>query len=202
MTKPSFESVPMETGLRWRVGNGWRFEEKLDGRYHVEELPHATTVVGELMRGGQFFAFDIITCNGQDLRPLPLSERLTILDGMNLPRPAVGSGGAFLALVIGLGGEGVVRKRLDAPWGTPWEKCKRSQVFYCRVADLDQWTGSAILADSVTGEPRGRVALHSRFDRVRVGSVLKLEAYGLTVKGLLREARLDRDAPGSWLVSF
>jgi hypothetical protein len=61
--------------------------------------------------------------------------------------------------------------------------------------------GSAILADRDTGEKRGRVALHSRFDRVRVGSVLKVEAYGLHRSGLLREARLDRDAPDSWMVS-
>jgi hypothetical protein len=201
MNKPSFESVTLETGLRWRAGNGRRYEEKLDGRYHVEELPHAT-IVGELMRGGQFYAFDVMNYEGQDVRPLPLSERLTILDAMNLPRPAVGSGGAFLEAVLARGGEGVVAKRLDAPWGVPWLKCKRSQVYYCQVIGLDQWTGSAVLADRDSGEKRGRLALHSRFDRVRVGSVLKIEAYGLTAKGLLREARLDRDAPGSWLVAL
>jgi len=190
----------METGLRWRAGDGWRYEEKLDGRYHIEELPHDTTVVGELMRNGQFFAFDVLRYDSQDVRSLPLCERLTILDGMKLPRPAVGSGGAFLAAVLERGGEGVVAKRLDAPWGAAFYKCKRTQVFFCRVADLDQRTGSAILADRESGEKRGRVALHSRFERVRVGSVLKLEAYGLTVRGLLREAILDRDAPGSWLV--
>src|ERR1035441_7730287 len=109
MNKPSFESVPLETGLRWRAGAGWRYEEKLDGRYHVEELPHAT-VAGELMAGGQFYAFDALNCEGQDVRSLPLSERLTILNAMNLRRPAVGSGNAFLAAVLERGGEGVVAK--------------------------------------------------------------------------------------------
>ena len=199
--KPTFNSVPLETGLHWRAGHGWRYEEKLDGHWHVEELPHAT-VVGELMRGGQFYAFDILNCEGQDLRCLPLCERLPILDTMNLPRPAVGSGGAFLGEVLARNGEGVVRKRLDAPWGVPWEKCKRSQVFYCRVIDLDKWRGSAILADQNTGERRGRLALRSRFELVRIGSVLKVEAYGLTAKGLLREARLDKDSPGSGLISY
>ena len=202
MNKPSFESVPMETGLRWRDGNGWRYEEKMDGRWHVEELPDDITVVGELMRSGQFFAFDVLRCNGQDLRPLPLSERLTVLDGLRLPRSAVGDGGAFLAAVLERGGEGIVRKRLDQPYGSPWEKCKRSQVFYCRVADLDPMRGSAILADRDTGEKRGKLALHSKFDRVRVGSILKVEAYGLHRSGLLREARLDRDAPDSFLVTY
>ena len=201
MNKPSFESVPLETGLRWRAGAGWRYEEKLDGRYHVEELPHAT-VAGELMRGGQFIAFDVLNCEGQDLRSLPLCERMTILDAMKLPRPAVGSGGAFLGAVLARGGEGVVAKPIGSPFGVGWLKCKRSQVYYCQVIGLDQWTGSAVLADRDSGEKRGRVALHSSFDRVRLGSVLKIEAYGLTARGMLREARLDKDSPSSFLVSY
>jgi ATP-dependent DNA ligase len=203
MNKPSFESVPLETGLHWPAGGGWRYEEKMDGCFHVRQFP-AGTVVGELMRDGTFYAFDVLNYEGQDTRSLPLSERLAILNGMNLwrPRSYTGpSGGAFLAAVLARGGEGVVRKRLDQPYGTPWEKCKRSQVYYCRVQDLDPFRGSVMLADRDTGERRGKLALHSKFEQVRVGSVLKVEAFGLTAKGLLREARLDRDAPGSWLVS-
>src|ERR1039458_3575426 len=90
MNRPSFVSVPLADGLKWRAGNGWRYEEKMDGRYHVKKLPHAT-VAGELMAGGQFIAFDVINHEGQDVRALPLWQRLAILDGMNLPRPAVGS---------------------------------------------------------------------------------------------------------------
>ena len=200
MTKPTFISVPMETGLRWRAGGGWRYEEKMDGQFHVEELPHAT-VLGELMRDGRFFAFDVMSYDSQDLRPLPLRERLKILDGMNLPRPAVGSGGEFLEAVLARGGEGVVAKQLDSPYGATWHKCKRTQVFYCRVTDLDPYRGSVVLADLDTGEKRGKMALHSRFDLVRVGSIVKVEAYGLTARGMLREARPDHDMPGSWLVS-
>jgi hypothetical protein len=201
MHKPTFDSVPLADGLKWRGGGGYRFEEKADGRFHVRELPHAT-IVGELVRCGKFIAFDVLNYNGQDVRPLPLSERLTILDAMNLLRPAVGSGGAFLAQVLGDGGEGVVRKRLDAPYGVAWEKCKGCMVFYCRVTDLDPWRGSVILADRDSGEKRGKMPLRGgKFEQVRVGSVLKVEAYGLTAKGLLREARPDHDAPGSWLVA-
>ena len=53
--RPTFNSIPLSEGLRWRPGSGWRYEEKLDGRWHVEDLPRAT-VVGELMRNGAFFA--------------------------------------------------------------------------------------------------------------------------------------------------
>jgi hypothetical protein len=75
-------------------------------------------------------------------------------------------------------------------------------VFYCRVTDLDPWRGSVILADRDSGEKRGKMPLRGgKFEQVRVGSVLKVEAYGLTAKGLLREARPDHDAPGSWLVA-
>ena len=155
------------------------------------------------MQGGQFYAFDILNCEGQDLRSLPLSERLKALDGMNLLRPASGPGGAFLAAVLEHGGEGVVAKRLDAPWGVPWYKAKRSQVHYCRVIGLDQWHGSVILADRDSGEKRGKLPLRGcKFEMVRVGSILKVEAYGLTAKGMLREARPDHDAPGSWLVRY
>ena len=87
VTRPAFNSIPLCEGLRWRGGGGWRFEEKMDGRWHIEELPHAT-VAGELMHGGQFVAFDVLRYDSQDLRPLPLCERLTILDGMNPPAPA------------------------------------------------------------------------------------------------------------------
>jgi ATP-dependent DNA ligase len=157
-------------------------------------------VAGELMRDGQFFAFDVLRYDGQDLRPLPLWERLKVLDTMKLPRPAVGSGGEFLEAVLARGGEGVVAKPLDAAYGAPWTKCKRSQVFYCRVTGLDPWTGGVFLADRDSGEPRGKMPLRSKIERVRVGSILKVEAYGLTSRGMLREARPDKDEPGSWLV--
>ena len=48
MNKPAFESIPLADGLRWRGGNGWRYEEKLDGQFHVELVPlSAIAHVGE-----------------------------------------------------------------------------------------------------------------------------------------------------------
>lgn len=201
MQKPRIDPVPLADGLRWKPAANFRYEEKLDGRFHVEDLP-AATVVGELMHSGAFFAFDVVSYRGEDLRQCPLRERLAVLDTLSLPRPVTGSGGEFLEAVLARGGEGVVAKDLDAAFGFGLWKCKRAEVHFCRVADLDPWTGAAVLQDRDSGEPRGRVALRSRFDLVRVGSVLKVEAYGLTAKGLLREARLDRDSENSWLYAF
>ncbi len=59
------------------------------------------------------------------------------------------------------------------------------------------------LLDRDTNEPRGKMPLRgNRFSFIRVGSVLKVEAFGLTAKGLLREARPDKDTLESWLISF
>jgi len=199
--KPSFSTVPIAGGLRWRGGAGWRYEEKLDGRWHVRQVG-ADLLAGELMRGGAFYAFDVLTHGGEDVRPYPLRERLAILDTLPVLRPAVGTGGEFLEAVLARGGEGCVAKALAAPFGQGLYKCKRRETHFCRVADLDPWTGTAILADRDTGEQRGRVALRNRFGRARVGSILKLECFGLTARGLLREARLDNDTPQGWLVQF
>ena len=93
-------------------------------------------------------------------------------------------------------------KPLDSAFGVGWLKCKRSQVFRVRVTDLDHQRGSVVLVDSITGEKRGKLPLRGgKFELVRVGSILKVEAFGLTNKGLLREARPDHDEPGSWLVN-
>ncbi len=200
--RPPFVSVPLATGLKWS-GLGWHHEEKMDGTFRTRNVM-GCIVVGEQMHNYAFYAFDILSFNGHDCSQFPLSERIPLLDTLALLRPrfCIGSGGEFLESVIARGGEGVVRKRLDQPYGAQWEKCKRSQVFYCRVADLDPSRGSVILADRDSGEKRGRLPLRSRFEQVRVGSILKVEAFGLTAKGMLREARLDRDTENSWLVSL
>ena len=120
--------------------------------------------------------------------------------GVRLAR--VGQGGEFLEHLLAAGAEGVVAKPFDAPFGANWFKCKRAQVFLCVVTALDHARGSVALADVATGQERGKLPLRGKFERVRVGSILKVEAFGLTERGLLREARPDRDTKTSWLVKF
>ena len=212
--KPKFEPVQLAVGLRWRGGGDYHYAEKMDGKFAFEE--HAGCIVaGELMPDGRFFAFNVARAFGEDVTRRPFRERLAILDGWTaigvqpgnpwLPhwrRPAAGSGGEFLKAVIERGGEGVVASQWDAPWGFMQFKCKIVQAFLCRITALDHARGSADLSDAATGQSRGRLPLRSKFDRVRVGSVLKVEAFGEHKSGLLREARLDHDTQTSWLVQF
>ena len=168
------------------------------------------------MASGEFYAFDL---RGPEFERAPLRERLVALDALTgtlgLLRPAVGCGGEFLEAVLARGGEGVVVKDLAGLPGATWTKIKRVQVFYGIVRDLNLGKGSVRVdllhpsfldtpsfepSNYATGDNGGWVALGPRFEAVKIGDVLKLEAYGQHKSGLLREARLDKDFPGSWLV--
>jgi hypothetical protein len=211
--KPRIEAVPLAAGLRWRGGGDYHFSEKMDGRFAVEESA-GCIVAGERMPDGRFFVFNVAQAFGEDVTRRPFRERLALLDAWtglgehpaspwqpHWRRPAAGNGGEFLEAVLERGGEGVVASHWEAPWGVMQFKCKRAQVFVCAVIALDPIRASVELADAANGQPRGKLPLRGKFHRVRVGSLLKVEAFGLTDRGMLREARLDRDTPTSWLVA-
>ena len=44
--------------------------------------------------------------------------------------------------------------------------------------------------------------LGGKCDRVRVGSILKIEGFGLHASGLIREPRVCKDTADSWLINF
>lgn len=89
------------------------------------------------------FAFDILYLNGQDLRHLPLSQRREVLidaiegayPGILLSEDVIADGEAFYTLACKLGLEGIIAKRLDAPYrsgrGGEWLKikCIQSETF-------------------------------------------------------------------------
>ncbi len=218
--KPHIESVPLPKALAWTGGNGYLYEEKLDGRF--TEMPQGNSLlVGETV-GARFVAFDVVTYCGADVRHRSIQERLSLLPQFPFPNPARGNGGEFLEAILARGGEGCVAKELGQPYGRGWFKAKRCQVFYVIVTrkatdgrqsvdikfapfqdvknPMPQNVG---FQDIKNLEPAGSLALRgAKFDAVRVGSILKLEAFGKHASGLLREARLDGDAPGSWLVKW
>lgn len=187
--RPDYSSLPLREGYSLRASGGWRYEEKLDGRWHELGIG-ASTIVGELMRDGRFFAFDIPVHNGVDVRRRPLRERLAILDSFPLRRPATGNGGEFLRAVLARGGEGIVAKPLDAPYGATWFKCKRVETFDCVVTELDPWRATIRLA--LNGEDCGWCSARSAFDSVAVGDVVEIAAQSRHVSGKFRSPRFVR----------
>lgn len=192
ITRPKFINVPLAAGLRWRGGGGWRYEEKLDGVWATQEAS-GSILIGERMRDGQFFTFDIAQHNGQDVRQLALRERLSILASMpGLLRPAVGQGAEFLEAVLARGGEGVVAKHLDAPYGECWHKCKRVETHECIV--VEKFIPSIRLR-SLDGEERGMCCARAAYDSIKPGDIVEIAAYSITAKGKFREPRFVRIRP-------
>lgn len=207
LRKPDINSVPLATGMAWHARGGYLFQEKSDGRHEFVE--HSGAILNaERMVSGELVVNDLVSFQGQNMRWNSTQTRWGELLGLatgfqgNMRLCRVGDGGEFLQQILSEGGEGIVAKPLDTPFGTAWLKCKRCQAFHCVVSSLDCSRGSVELCDAATGAGRGKLALRGKFEQVRIGSVLKVEAFGLTAKGLLREARLDRDTDSSWLVSL
>lgn len=219
--KPRKIVVPLNVGLAWRGGGGYRYEEKMDGRFaQRRDAETQSIILGEQMRDGRFFAFDCIMVGGQDIRRAPLRERLECLNRFSYLRPPCGNGGEFLEAVLARGGEGVVAKALDAPYGEMFA-CKRLWEGLCIVTGFCGGTNSVeisrqpsavsvedlLKADSRTliasAIPCGRLPLHGgKCDRVRIGSILKVQGMNLTETGKIREPRVCSDTPGSWLVKW
>lgn len=179
----------MADGLKWIGGGGYYFEEKMDGCWAVKEVG-SSILIGEQMKDGRFFTFDIAQHDGQDVRGLALRERLAILDAVSgLLRPAAGHGGEFLETVLARGGEGVVAKYLDASFGEPWHKCKRVETFDLLMTEK---YFPSIRLRSLDGEDRGFCCARAAYDSIKPGDIVEVAAYGLTKKGKLREPRFIR----------
>lgn len=146
-----------------------------------------------------------------------IGDKVELVPTIRLAR--TGHGGEFLEAILRDGGEGVVAKHLDAPFGVQWFKCKRLEKFYCVVTEGPcggQSVGIGMLRDQSnipldssfilhpsSFTPAGRVALFGqKCEQVRVGSILKVEGYGLTPAGKIREPRPCKDTATSWLVRW
>jgi hypothetical protein len=81
--------------------------------------------------------------------------------------------------------------------------CKRLETWICRVAGFNGGTQSVLIVDSATGKPRGKLSLlGGKREQVRIGSLVKVEGFGLHASGLIREPRVCKDAPNSWLQKY
>ena len=203
--KPRKQILPLADALKW--AGGAVFQKKLDGRFAVRDLPGGT-LAGEDVRG-VFWAFDCLSFAGEDVRGDVLADRLRMRDelareGVLLIVPETTSrGGEFLAAILANGGEGVVRKEFGSTYFDAMTAAKRLEAWICRVTTAPGAVRSVSICDAATGQDRGRVALlGNRCDLIRAGSLIKVEGFGLTSAGKIREPRPCKDAPDSWLVKF
>lgn len=200
IARPLYDVASLKSALAqsWR---GWHLSEKMDGVWAVRELA-GCIVTGEAMRDRRFFAFDIPCAFGEDIRRLPWIERSAALDelfsrldpGLNWHRCATGGDAEFIEAVLQAGGEGVVCKPWQSPFGAAWCKVKRSETHDCIVTELHPARGSIRLA--LNGEDCGLLAAHSAFDQISLGDIVEITAYGRHASGKFREARLARDEFG------
>ncbi|MEI6195257.1 MAG: hypothetical protein WCS42_13100 [Verrucomicrobiota bacterium] len=209
--KPAIAPLTLAAALRrdWR---GWLVQEKSDGQH--EFLTHGGSVFNaERMPDGSRVVNDLIAVSGQDVRRESTTARWRCLNEFDragaLPTNArlsrTGNGVEMIEYESGRNGPAdiVVCKPLAAPFGVEWCKIKFAVPSLAVVSALDHARCSVTLADAVTGCERGKLPLRGgRFERVRVGSILKVVSAGHTARGLLREARPDTDTPQSWLVKF
>lgn len=127
--------------------------------------------------GALLYAFDLLYLNGRDLRALPLAERRSMLAGLigsqhssiRLSEEVNAEGAAFLKLACEMELEGIIAKRVDAPYrsgrGGEWLKikCVQSETFL-----IIGWVASASAFGGI-----GRLLLAARRGNalVYVGSV-------------------------------
>jgi ATP-dependent DNA ligase len=192
--RPSYTSASIAAALRWHW-QGFHLSEKKDGIWQQRELC-GSVIVGEAMKNGSYHAFDVAVAFGQDVRHRAWSERREALLEIARRFPAgmsivpEGHGAEFLEAVLCDGGEGIVAKPWAAPFGVNWIKVKRTETFDAVVVELNHARASIRLA--LTGEDCGWMPCRAAFDRIRLGDVVEIEAYGRHASGKLREARFKR----------
>jgi hypothetical protein len=203
--KPTKQIVPLAVGLAWQSGG--LIQQKLDGRFAT--LANAGGELAGENVGGVFTAFDCVGWQGQDVRGAALRERLAMRNelchaGQIAVVPEVTErGGEFLESILNAGGEGAVFKSWDSTFFMPMLAAKRLETWICRVAGFNGGKQSVRIVDSTSGTERGNLPLFGgRCDRVRVGSILKVEGFGLHRSGLIREGRVCKDSETSWLIQF
>jgi ATP-dependent DNA ligase len=135
---------------------------KLSAR-SIALLPLGDYVIdGENVRG-DFTAFDVLSIGADDVRTMPYSERLRLLDGLNVPTITTVYGEhakrALHAAVKSAGREGVVFKKLAARWraGRTADAVKlkfwKSDTFV-----VESFDGRGIEITTMDGKPAGRCA--------------------------------------------
>jgi hypothetical protein len=177
---PSFQSLPLAEVLKMDL-RGYQITQKLDGRTAA-----FGNIVGEKMRDGSFFAFDI-------REDLPLRERAALLGRVGCLRVPCGHGREFVeAVFANPEAEGVCLKPWDSGFCEGWIKCKRVETFDVTVTGKVQ----SAMEIAFEGQPAGKCALFgSNWEAVSIGDVVEIAAYRRNVSGKFREPRFIRLHP-------
>ena len=197
--RPHYGVCPVDKITPALTGPGMIWQEKMDGCWEVLNILFpagsrelAGTFVGERMDDKSFWAFDLIEFAGDDIRDRPLIERLTLLrsfaEWVNIV-PS-GKGMDFLNGIWQRGGEGVVIKDGESPFGSPWLKVKRQENFHCVVTEKHTG-GRASIRVFCEGRDGGWVPCRAAFERIAVGQKIEILAFGRHKSGLFREAKLN-----------
>lgn len=193
--RPKYGVVTVATALEFDWA-GYHVSEKMDGVWH-ELVIGDSVIVGELMADDRFFAFDIAVFDGVDIRLRPTVERLAILNRFNLLRPSMPQPGEspaeFLQRILKAGGEGIVAKVLDCPFGVKTYKVKRCETFDCVVTE--KHTTKKSLRLSLDGQDVGRCGCVKEFRRVKIGDVVEIACMQRHRSGRLRDPRFIRLRP-------
>lgn len=135
---------------------------KLSAR-SIALLPLGDYVIdGENVRG-DFTAFDVLSIGADDVRTMPYSERLRLLDGLNVPTITTVYGEqakrALHAAVQSAGREGIVFKRLAAKWRAGrTEHAVKLKNFLSDTFVVESFDGRGIEITTMDGRPAGRCA--------------------------------------------
>ena len=134
--------------------------QRLQGRIHLKGDPHVRRIVEGREGATAFIAFDLLRDGDEDVRPLPLRDRRARLEArlrawrqpradsrLRVSEQAVGDGRALRARAEQQGGEGLVAKRLDAPYRSgrrspDWRKVKLVRHQTCVIGGWTEPRGS------------------------------------------------------------
>lgn len=194
-------------------------QRKFDGELATRTVGNAV-LLGELVtnRSGAFLTASdraMLFDHGSFFAAFTVAE----IDGQNmLEFSTVHRWRALLELVPQFPADVVLAHQTNAPssltteegycahaWNAPFGEMLCHKVlsqWICRVSETGK-TQSVSICDATTGQARGKVKMSGgRCDRLRVGSLVKIEGLGLTDGGLIREPRPCMDTQDSWLVKF
>jgi hypothetical protein len=225
-TKPEKRLVSLEQARMWSPAD-YLIQVKCDGEFkacHLDGPMAGWLFAGEWVtpRSGQmltahheawlqqhpagiFIAFDVLATAEWDCRNEPTKERWIRLRGAQEFFPInwflleVYNGPDFIDRVLAGGGEGVVAKGWQDPYGAMLA-VKRLKEYTVVVTQIDHRLSVGI-AERVGGVllDRGRVNLGMNVDKVRLDSKIRVVAMDVFDSGKLREPRV---AQGEWLVEL